>query len=352
MTERHLRAFVLMPFDDELDWAYDRLIRPAFEDAQYTVIRADDIDSQQNILRDVVTAIVESDVIVADLTGANPNVYYELGLAHALKKQVVLLSQDVTKAPFDLRSYRIVEYGARFDQFEGAQKRLKKLARDISTGEVPFGSPVSDFLSKDVKLPVVVGPDTTTIMRAGTAEEEDEPGVIDLIGDTEEGFAEQKELLLKVGEQIRLLGKHATDATPRIKSLTEKSDYRGLRSAFKAMSELYDARATDLRDINERLRLSWERTSDALEKRFNHSMTDDETREKLLRSTSEMCSTASEARAGIDDFTQKVDGLPNVEKRLTRSKRRLVRELRELVSYVEDVRSFEGRLTGILEHRD
>ena len=209
-----LRAFVLMPFREELDWAYEKLVKPAFEAAAYEVIRADDIDSQQSILKDIVTAIVASDVIIADLTGANPNVYYELGLSHALKKQVVLLSQDVSAAPFDLRSYRIIEYGARFDKFESTQKRLTTLAHDISKGRVSFGNPVSDFVQRDDGGPEKTGTDPDETVKAGV-EDEDEPGVLDLVYETEEGLKEQKELLEETTKQITLLGGYATETTQR-----------------------------------------------------------------------------------------------------------------------------------------
>ena len=108
MPGKRLHAFVLMPFDEELDWVYEDLIKPAFELAGFETLRADNIDSQQNILKDIVAEIAESDVVVADLTESNPNVYYELGLAHALRKQVILMSQDVGMAPFDLRSSKTV----------------------------------------------------------------------------------------------------------------------------------------------------------------------------------------------------------------------------------------------------
>ena len=198
MSGKQLRAFVLMPFLDELDWAYEQLIKPAFEAAKYAVVRADDIDSQQNILKDIVTAIAESDVVVADLTGANPNVYYELGLAHALQKQVVLLSQDVQKAPFDLRSYRIIEYGDRFDQFQGALERLRKLAHDISAERVRFGSPISDFIPRTRAAPATdtadakeTSDDVAAVERTHDeiVEEDGEPGMLDLVTDTEEGAA-------------------------------------------------------------------------------------------------------------------------------------------------------------------
>ena len=118
------------------------------------------------------------------------------------------------------------------------------------------------------------------------------------------------------------------------------------------MSALYDARTSDLHDIDKQLRLSWERTSDALEKMFHHSATDDETRAKLLGNTRKMSSTAANAQVSIDGFTEQVGELPNVEKMLTRSQRKLVRELREFLAYIEDVKAFEERLTGILESVD
>jgi hypothetical protein len=79
-------AFILMPFADEFTDVYKYLITDALQDTGYTVKRADDIKSQNNILGDIIAGIVTSDLIVADLTGANPNVYYELGIAHALNK--------------------------------------------------------------------------------------------------------------------------------------------------------------------------------------------------------------------------------------------------------------------------
>ena len=172
------------------------------------------------------------------------------------------------------------------------------------------------------------------------------------MADTEEGFTEQTELLERATEQIKLLGSYATAATPKIKHLTAGRDFRGLRQVFRHLSTQYDARTSDLHDVNHRLRLSWERTSDALEKRFHHSITNDEARAQFLRSTREMCSKAAEAQTSIDYFTQQVDNLPNLDKMLTRSKRKLVGELRELVSYTEDVTSFEGRLTRMLEAQD
>lgn len=80
----HKKAFILMPFTESLNDVYDFLIKGALVEAGYQVKRADDIKSQSNILEDIVKGIIESDLIVADLTDSNANVYYELGIAHAL----------------------------------------------------------------------------------------------------------------------------------------------------------------------------------------------------------------------------------------------------------------------------
>ena len=77
------RAFVLMPFEDEFDDIYEYLIREPLSKAGYDVNRADEILNQENILSSIIDSIIHSELIVADLSTSNPNVYYELGLSHA-----------------------------------------------------------------------------------------------------------------------------------------------------------------------------------------------------------------------------------------------------------------------------
>ena len=214
MRGKQRHAFVLMPFDEKLDWVYEELIKPAFESAGFETLRADNIDSQQNILKDIVTAIAESDVVVADLTDANPNVYYELGLAHALRKQVVLLSQDVGTAPFDLRSYRILEYNDRFDLFEDAKKKLSTLACGVADGSVQFGNPVSDFGPTKAELLSESDGDAN----GGEGPDGSLPGVIDFAIAIEEGFQEGEKILDKIASHIQGLGTKLGRRRPRLGS--------------------------------------------------------------------------------------------------------------------------------------
>jgi hypothetical protein len=100
-------VFVAMPFREELREVFDDHIRPVCEQhLSLSVFRADDLFSAQSVMADVWQAIRAAKVVVADCTDRNPNVFYEIGLAHVLGKQVVLLTQRADDVPFDVRHLR------------------------------------------------------------------------------------------------------------------------------------------------------------------------------------------------------------------------------------------------------
>jgi hypothetical protein len=72
--------------------------------------RADDIWENPAVIQDVVSLIDRSAVVVCDCTGRNPNVFYETGIAHALGREVILITQSEADIPFDLRHLRYVRY--------------------------------------------------------------------------------------------------------------------------------------------------------------------------------------------------------------------------------------------------
>jgi nucleoside 2-deoxyribosyltransferase len=80
-------------------------------------------------MNDILRSIHEADYIIADLTEQNPNVYYELGLAHATGKPIILITQNIGKLPFDLRHQRVIEYS---DTAAGAAQLSTVLARYLS----------------------------------------------------------------------------------------------------------------------------------------------------------------------------------------------------------------------------
>ena len=115
---------------------------------------------------------------------------------------------------------------------------------------------------------------------------------------------------------------------------------------LRETAAFFDAKASELHDINKGLRSSWERTSNALERRFQHSMAGPGDQAALLTLASGLSAKALEARSSMVSFRGSMDTVPNVDSMLTRSKRRLAGKVDVLVGYMDDVASFENRLTA------
>jgi len=105
-------AFVLMPFDPSFDDVYKLGIKGAV--AQSPDLVAERVDEQiyrEGILERIYRQIEVADIIIADMTGQNPNVFYEVGYAHAKGKLCILLTADADDIPFDLKHQRHIVYG-------------------------------------------------------------------------------------------------------------------------------------------------------------------------------------------------------------------------------------------------
>lgn len=142
-------AFVIMPFSLVTDIVFEKLIRPLATAGGYRVERADTTLNQRAIMKDVVSGIMSADLILADLTGRNANVFYELGLAHAFRRPVILLAQSTVDIPFDLKAYRVVIYSIAFAPTvtitSSMSSELPALLAAVRAGEVVFSSPVEDY---------------------------------------------------------------------------------------------------------------------------------------------------------------------------------------------------------------
>jgi hypothetical protein len=103
-------CFVVMPFHSLFETEYERVIRPAIEEAGLECVRGDEIYTEQAIVQDIWKSIRQSRVVVAELSGRNPNVMYEIGLAHAIGKPIVLITRNQEDVPFDLRALRYIYY--------------------------------------------------------------------------------------------------------------------------------------------------------------------------------------------------------------------------------------------------
>lgn len=127
-------CFVMMPFAASFTKVYNT-IRESLENSETNFIctRADDIRGGGNIMETVFQQIGDSEIVIADLTGKNPNVFYELGIAHMLKdpKKVILLIQDIESMPFDLTPFRCIVYKTGSPGAKQLKTELQNAIRDV-----------------------------------------------------------------------------------------------------------------------------------------------------------------------------------------------------------------------------
>lgn len=142
------KIFMIMPFTDDFFESYEMLKTYFAEDFEFSHAGAE--DNQQNILADIIPPIYNSDVIIADLTELNPNVMYELGIAHGFNKKTIIITRDdLSKLPFDLKQYRAKNYSTHFKKFNELLEYLQKNLAGAIDGDVIFSNPVKDFMDKN-----------------------------------------------------------------------------------------------------------------------------------------------------------------------------------------------------------
>jgi hypothetical protein len=118
------KVFVMMPFAEPCDTLYREVISPVAVDLGFEVVRVDEVVGPGIIVEDIQRQIEGAHAVVAEISTQNPNVFYELGYAHALRKPAVLLVRrsDGATMPFDIRSYRAIFY----DDSIGGKKSVER----------------------------------------------------------------------------------------------------------------------------------------------------------------------------------------------------------------------------------
>ena len=138
-------CFVIMPFGHPFDRYYKNVFVPAIEEVDLRPVRGDSIFLPSAIMQDIWRLLTEAKVLIADLTGRNPNVFYELGLAHALQKPVILVANSMDDVPFDLRGLRVLTYDKENENW-GAELRQTVVAALKETLSEPTRAIPSTFV--------------------------------------------------------------------------------------------------------------------------------------------------------------------------------------------------------------
>jgi hypothetical protein len=155
-----------MPFKSEFSDIYKYGIKGAAEDVGAYSERVDEQDYTESMLDRIYNQINKADVVVADMTGQNPNVFYEVGYAHALNKIVLLLTQDSNDIPFDLKHRPHIVYGGQIEILRN--KLAQKLTWAIN--ESRTRTKTKSLQTYGVMVEEIYLPEASTFERAPTVE--------------------------------------------------------------------------------------------------------------------------------------------------------------------------------------
>jgi hypothetical protein len=103
-------VFMIMPFREQFQVVYDDHIKPVVEGLNLKMLRGDDAFSRQSVMNKIWSQIHSAKLVIAECTGKNPNVFYELGIAHTLDKPAIMITQEIEDVPFDIRHLEVIPY--------------------------------------------------------------------------------------------------------------------------------------------------------------------------------------------------------------------------------------------------
>ncbi len=135
-------CFVIAPIGEEdsdirkrSDQVLKHVITPPFEKAGYRVVRADEMSEPGWITFQIVEKLIESEIVVADMTGQNPNVFLELGIRHSFQKPIIHIIQGGETIPFDVSAFRTIRFNHPDpDALDEARSELDKQIKEIEGG--------------------------------------------------------------------------------------------------------------------------------------------------------------------------------------------------------------------------
>lgn len=129
-----MKAFIIMPFEDEIaNDVYELCTKPICREFNIKANRADEIFTTNPVIDDVINEIKEATVIIADISGKNSNVFYELGMSHMLKKSqtIMITHEPFGNLPFDIVHFRIIKYENSITGKSEYEKQLTKTLENI-----------------------------------------------------------------------------------------------------------------------------------------------------------------------------------------------------------------------------
>ena len=387
------KAFVLMPFDPDFTGIFDQ-IAGALSEVDFETTRADSRPDQSAILTKVIGGIRDADLIVADLTTLNPNVFYELGVAHARGAAALMLTQNIEDVPADLRSYNVFAYSTHFERMPELRQHLKTVATGLRDDSLQFRNPVTDFWGEPFTRPAPHeagatgkgepprepaiaekdasgrGPLTPDVGSADeTAEEEGvsgpfvgaddaaEDGILDWQAQLEENWPLAVQIIGEIGAQTEAIGKRMGERAAEIDGTNQSSPgaAQNRRNIASKAAQDINQYTSELRKQVVRLRelqgpIEEGQLSILAHANIN-SAEDTAALAGMLDSADEALRGTSEGIQSMVGFRNTVDGLRHISRDMNVARLMLVPVLDGLVTELRRFESFFQKVQDIIRQR-
>jgi hypothetical protein len=153
---RMKKCFVIMPFsetetcsEEEWETRYEYLFKKTIEEAGYECECSSPVKGG-SIIKNIIQQLYIADIVLADLTNLNANVFYELGVRHALRKRTIMIAQENQKLPFDISGYGVIFYSTDLQGGEDFKNKILERIKEIERNPEKSDNPVCDFLSEEI----------------------------------------------------------------------------------------------------------------------------------------------------------------------------------------------------------
>lgn len=326
-------------YEDALE-VLEQVIAPACAAVGLTAVRADAISATGDLTEQIFRHLRDDEVVIADLTGANPNVMYELGLRHTVDKLTIQLG-EYDSLPFDIGSIRTIQFSR---SPHGLVQARNKLEQALSVGLADKGDllPATRIWLEGHGSAALLPFEPGLEAEAGPAE--DLPGVIEQIADVERLLPELTAITVRISEEVSDLGTRAQSLNPEIEALNQQNAPAAARlnliarfansistpaENLDSLSKDFASRMGEVDDVVGALLSFWSKQPD-------HG---GPTARGFLES---LGSLAESTRSGMDGFGSIVPGLRTLSE-LSRTLRRPVNLILESVArLVESTEVIDG----------
>jgi prefoldin subunit 5 len=354
-------AFVILPFEEPFEGLYEDILSPALEEKGYRVNKADSQGTQRNIVKDVVEGISTADLLIADLTDLNPNVFYELGIAHTQGVPTILITQDLGELPFDLEAYTTIEYSLKYDEADILKEEIKDIGERHAEGNVRFGSPVSDHTDIEIAQQEAVGESAD-----GLEDRDDENskkkdkselnmGILDYASESDGKISELEENLDEISEETVKMGSNITSHAQQVQKLemSNRGDShkranmiaRDIASDLKSYAGFVDERITAIDDNLEYIMDAQQAFIEFADPSDDEHYQALENQEEELRMFTQQ---VEHAMNNISDFHQELSELKGLNRELNTAVNELSSTLSTLLSILEESSAKAERYSSLI----